>query len=153
MQFFTIATVLAALTGLASAQFPNCAAECITKADTGSCGSDNACLCRSDAFVKSTGDCFIASCKGDDLQNAFKFSQGLCVAAGVTSSSDWGTATQLQSQTQTQNSQTTTGSSTASQTATGAQSQSTGSGGNGALSLASNTGLVMLSAGLVALAL
>ncbi|KAL0056784.1 hypothetical protein AAF712_016604, partial [Marasmius tenuissimus] len=78
MQYALIATVFAAVAGLATAQFPGCAAECITNADTGSCGSDNKCLCASEAFIKSTGDCFIAKCQGDDQQNAFKFSQELC---------------------------------------------------------------------------
>ncbi|KAG7096043.1 hypothetical protein E1B28_006724 [Marasmius oreades] len=93
MQFSIILGALLAVTTVFAQQFPNCAADCITHADTGGCGTDNKCLCESSAFVKSTGDCFIAKCQGQDLQTAFKQSQALCLAAGVTSTSDFGSAT------------------------------------------------------------
>ncbi|KAF9262803.1 hypothetical protein L218DRAFT_382501 [Marasmius fiardii PR-910] len=152
---FILATIFATVISV-SAQYPNCAAICITKADTGGC-TDNTCLCKSEAFVKSTGDCFIAQCSGDDQKTAFSIAQEMCREAGVTSTSDFGSATAQGSNTASatgaSNTGTTTGTTAASQQ-TGSQ-QSSSNNNNAALSTRVNVlaGVVGVGAGFIALAL
>ncbi|KAF8607390.1 hypothetical protein BDV93DRAFT_520269 [Ceratobasidium sp. AG-I] len=65
-------------------QFPSCAMDCITRADTGTCdATDNTCLCNSPAFVDSTYSCIASTCTGEDLQTAVDGAKALCAAAGV----------------------------------------------------------------------
>ncbi|KAF8688546.1 CFEM domain, partial [Rhizoctonia solani] len=85
-----VSIVLAALAAVASAtsvskrQIPDCATTCIMSADVGTCGRDNTCLCKSDAFVNSTYGCISSTCKGNDLEQAVAAARALCIAAGVT---------------------------------------------------------------------
>jgi hypothetical protein len=60
--------------------FADCAGPCITGADTGTCGSDNVCLCNSPAFVTSTTQCIQSACTGEDRENAEAAARALCAA-------------------------------------------------------------------------
>jgi hypothetical protein len=58
-----------------------CAATCLANGDFGSCSQqDNACLCKSQAFVNSTTLCIQKACQGSDLADAEKYSQAVCAA-------------------------------------------------------------------------
>jgi len=61
--------------------FIACAVTCLANGDFGSCSQqDNACLCKSQAFVNSTTVCIEKDCQGDDLKNAEAYSQAICEA-------------------------------------------------------------------------
>ena len=56
-----------------------CALPCVANANFGSCShQDNACLCKSQAFINSTTTCIQGACQGQDLQNAEAYSQAIC---------------------------------------------------------------------------
>ncbi|KAF9458284.1 hypothetical protein BDZ94DRAFT_1271103 [Collybia nuda] len=64
---------------------PTCAATCLASAETGDCAAtDNACLCKNDAFIASTTKCITDACKGDDLTAAIAGAQAICASVGVT---------------------------------------------------------------------
>ncbi|RXW18318.1 hypothetical protein EST38_g7532 [Candolleomyces aberdarensis] len=66
-------------------QLPDCALTCLSTADFGTCAqNDNACLCRSEAFVTSATTCITTDCQGDDLATALTLAQAMCAAEGVT---------------------------------------------------------------------
>ncbi|KAG8938606.1 hypothetical protein FRC00_014641, partial [Tulasnella sp. 408] len=53
-------------------------------ADYGTCAqTDAACLCKSDAYLRSTTNCIQGSCSAADLATAAQTAQSLCKAAGV----------------------------------------------------------------------
>ncbi|KAH8827124.1 hypothetical protein DL96DRAFT_1605617 [Flagelloscypha sp. PMI_526] len=82
---FSVVAVLAAFVATAVAQLPDCATPCIAGADLDGCqATDNACLCKSKAFVNSTTTCITSSCQGDALTQAISVSQELCAKVGVT---------------------------------------------------------------------
>ncbi|KIJ28280.1 hypothetical protein M422DRAFT_71434 [Sphaerobolus stellatus SS14] len=89
MRFITIA-VAALFASVASASIlarqgpPACTSACLTNTPTGTCGTDNACLCRDNAFIAAQAACFAKDCSGTDLDNANAFARQLCEFEGVT---------------------------------------------------------------------
>ncbi|KAF5350713.1 hypothetical protein D9756_008564 [Leucocoprinus leucothites] len=89
---FSLVIAVAAFVSSASASLisrqgglPQCAFECITKADLGGCqATDNNCLCRSDTFLNSSTNCIGQTCKGQDLEDATAAARQLCAIVGVT---------------------------------------------------------------------
>ncbi|KAG8719160.1 hypothetical protein FRC08_003512 [Ceratobasidium sp. 394] len=79
--------VLQITSAQATSAYPNCAIECLGKADPGSCQlTDNACLCANQPFVQATYACFKSTCtNSDDLKLAYDSAASLCKEAGVTS--------------------------------------------------------------------
>ncbi|KAJ2916189.1 hypothetical protein MD484_g4227, partial [Candolleomyces efflorescens] len=70
---------------IVSRQLPDCATTCLASSDFGTCSpTDNACLCRSEAFITSATTCITTTCTGDDLQTALTLAQAMCAAEGVT---------------------------------------------------------------------
>ncbi|EDR04189.1 uncharacterized protein LACBIDRAFT_304862 [Laccaria bicolor S238N-H82] len=90
MRFALVTVALAAASASASSLYsrqniPACAGTCIASADLGGCSAtDNACLCKSTAFVDSTAACIETACTGSDLQAAIAAAEALCAAVGVT---------------------------------------------------------------------
>ncbi|OJT05930.1 hypothetical protein TRAPUB_3220 [Trametes pubescens] len=83
-----VASVSAAGLNRRQASYPACAISCIQNADFGTCDPvDDACLCKSDAFVQGTTTCIAGACSGSDLQQAESAAQSACEAVGVTLSS------------------------------------------------------------------
>ncbi|KAF9042854.1 hypothetical protein BDZ89DRAFT_1059744 [Hymenopellis radicata] len=143
-----LATVSASSLGLMRRQYPDCASPCITNVDYHGCSASSIpCLCKNSDYVKETTACMVASCSGDDLQQALGVAQGLCesVVCGVTlQSSDVLPATSTASG----------GSAASSATTTSAGTSSSSTGSNAALNLNGLTALTGLAAGgLVALLL
>ncbi|KIO16739.1 hypothetical protein M407DRAFT_85663, partial [Tulasnella calospora MUT 4182] len=59
-----------------------CGIPCLTNADAGTCSpTDNTCLCKSDAYLRSTTSCIQSSCSAADLATAAGLAQQLCKAA------------------------------------------------------------------------
>ncbi|KAF9042817.1 hypothetical protein BDZ89DRAFT_1059715 [Hymenopellis radicata] len=74
-----LATVSASSLGLMRRQYPDCASPCITNVDYHGCSASSIpCLCKNSDYVKETTACMVASCSGDDLQQALGVAQGLC---------------------------------------------------------------------------
>ncbi|KAJ3506786.1 hypothetical protein NLJ89_g6674 [Agrocybe chaxingu] len=151
MRFSTIAFTLFGAAASASASLiarqaaiPNCMLPCLANADFGDCvQTDNLCLCNNRGFVDSTTTCVLASCSGDDLQNALAFSVDLCLKVGVTLTSDAPTSTDADTATATATSPaTTTGTAAPAQTST-----------DGAMSHGANTLAGLAAVGIIALAL
>ncbi|KIK02556.1 hypothetical protein K443DRAFT_515923 [Laccaria amethystina LaAM-08-1] len=103
---FALATVaLAAASASASTLFgrqsiPACAGKCIASANLGGCAAtDNACLCRSQAFLSTAIPCVEMTCTGSDLAEAKNAAEQLCLAVGVTLTAVLGSATAAASET------------------------------------------------------
>ncbi|KDQ56542.1 hypothetical protein JAAARDRAFT_36030 [Jaapia argillacea MUCL 33604] len=82
---FAIVALTSALAAVSAQSIPACATPCLANANLGGCAAtDNACLCKNQAFISSTTACIQANCTGSDLTNAEAAAQALCAAVGVT---------------------------------------------------------------------
>ncbi|CAA7263322.1 unnamed protein product [Cyclocybe aegerita] len=153
MRFSTFAFTLFGAAASASASLiarqdaiPNCMLPCLASADFGGCvQTDNVCLCNNRAFVDSTTSCVLASCSGEDLQNALAFSVELCLRVGVTLTSAAPTSTDADTATATA---TSPANPTTTDTAAPAQTST-----DGAMSHGANTLAGLAAVGIIALAL
>ena len=60
---------------------PACAVACLRAADLRGCvNTDSACLCRNEAFVVETTQCFIATCPPADVEISLQAGRALCAA-------------------------------------------------------------------------
>ncbi|KAF4603037.1 hypothetical protein EYR38_003442 [Pleurotus pulmonarius] len=82
--FFSLASI--ALLAVSVAAQGECSLTCLdpTQSVNGCGPTDNACLCRDDAFISNTTECINTSCTGDDITNAQAAARSLCAAVGVT---------------------------------------------------------------------
>ncbi|RDB17231.1 hypothetical protein Hypma_001870 [Hypsizygus marmoreus] len=161
-----IATVASATAStLQARQLPACSGPCLIgpDVDTGSCSAtDNACLCRNEAFITKSTACIVDACTGDDLDTALAAAQALCKSVGVTLSgsvptkTDTDTASETQTGTDTTSAPTATSPPASSNTSTGT---STGTApnssqtGNSASTVTMNAFAGLAAFGLAALAL
>ncbi|KAH9040001.1 hypothetical protein EDB84DRAFT_1476801 [Lactarius hengduanensis] len=128
-----------------SSPYPQCALDCLAVADLGSClVGEVECLCKNNAFIVSTTQCFEAKCSASELATSESVAQQSCAAAGVTLTSSIPPATST--------SPTTKPSSTSS-SSTPSASASTSSNSNSAASNAVNIVGGVAALGLTALML
>ncbi|KAH9064567.1 hypothetical protein EDB87DRAFT_1574837 [Lactarius vividus] len=127
--------------------YPPCAQDCLEVADLGSClVGEIECLCKNNAFVVSTTQCFEAKCDASDLETSESVARQSCAAAGVTLTSSIPPATSTTSSPATKPSSTSSSSSPS-------PSASTSSTSNSAASNAVNTVGGVVALGLTALML
>ncbi|KAH9034769.1 hypothetical protein EDB85DRAFT_1946680 [Lactarius pseudohatsudake] len=65
-----------------SSPYPQCALDCLAVADLGSClVGEVECLCKNNAFIVSTTQCFEAKCTASELATSENIAQQSCAAA------------------------------------------------------------------------
>ncbi|KZT26073.1 hypothetical protein NEOLEDRAFT_267649 [Neolentinus lepideus HHB14362 ss-1] len=155
LAFVTLSYVFAVVSAsriaiYARQSLPSCATSCLMNADTGTCGENDTCLCRSQAFINSTTTCIQQSCTGSDLTNAEAAAQELCAAVGVTLSATSATASATAPASSASGSP--GGSATTSASASSASASQTGTT-SGAMTHGANMVAGLAAVGLAALAL